>query len=124
MIILPINDQETIKEVCDAAKENGEAIFFPSHYAVEKGEIIGAFALETPTANWWMNTEKVRRRQSLQMFDAMEALQADRGNNVYFMPCLESSPYFKLMTSSGKYIKLPEPMFLFVRNIRKECDVT
>ena len=122
MIILPINDSETLQKVHDAANADGEVIFWPSHYAIEDGVILGAFALESPISGWWMNREKSGRRQSLQMFDAMEALHADKGNLAYMMPCLESSPFFKLMTSSGKYVKLPETVHFFLRNMSSELN--
>ena len=120
MIILPINDAETLQKVHDAANADGEVIFWPSHYAVEDGVILGAFALEAPISGWWMNHEKAGRRQSLQMFDAMEALHADKGNLAYLMPCIDNSPFFKLMTSSGKFAKLPETVHFFLRNMSSE----
>ena len=122
MIILPINDAETLQKVHDAANADGEVIFWPSHSAIEDGVILGAFALESPISGWWMHKEKASRRQSLQMFNAMEALHADKGNLAYMMPCLESSPFFKLMTSSGKYVKLPETVHLFLRNMSSELN--
>jgi len=122
LIILPISDAETLQKVHDAANADGNVIFWPSHYAIEDGVILGAFALEAPISGWWMHKEKAGRRQSLQMFDAMEALHADKGNLAYLMPCEDTSPFYKLMSSSGKFVKLPRSWNFFLRNMSSELN--
>ena len=116
MIILPIDDAETLRKVTEAAHADGDVILWPSHYAIKDGEIVGAFALETPTANWWLHREKVKIRDSLQMLNTMDALYADRGRKAYIMPTVKTTPYWNILERAG-FTKLPEEVHFFLRTL-------
>ena len=116
MIILPIDDAETLRKVTEAAHADGDVILWPAHYAIKDGEIVGAFALETPTANWWLHTGKTKIRDSLQMFNTMDALYADRGRKAYIMPTVKTTPYWNILERAG-FTKLPEEVHFFLRTL-------
>ena len=116
MFILPIDSPEIFQKVTDAAKADGDVLFWPSHYAIKDGEIVGAFALETPTANWWLHTKKTKIRDSIQMIQTMDALYMERGRRAYVMPTTTNTPYWKYLERYG-FTKLPEEVHLFVRNL-------
>tara|TARA_R100000808_G_scaffold99_4_gene760 strand:+ start:907 stop:1287 length:381 start_codon:yes stop_codon:yes gene_type:complete len=116
MVILPIgNDPELYKKIHELAEADDDSLFYPSHYAVHDGEIVGAFSLVTPVSCWWMSKKKGTRLMSLQMWNALEALHADQGNMTFVMPCTHDSPYFKLMEKPGGFQKLGEPVQWFYK---------
>ena len=99
--ILPIRDQETYEEVRNKAYDNGHEVLQPTHMVVKDGEIIGAFSIQVSCASWWMNEGKAKNRDSLQAFQGMEAIMADRGIASYIMPCEKKSTYWELMQRMG-----------------------
>ncbi len=117
MIILPINnDIEVLKEIRKLAKEDGDDLFYPSHYAVEDGQIIGAFAVETPTSSWWMSKKKGNAKKTMLMLNSLETLHSENGNAGYIMPCSETSPYFKMMDKFG-FNEITDPFKLFYKSL-------
>jgi len=99
--ILPIRDQETYEEVRNKAYDNGHEVLQPTHMVVKDGEVIGAFSIQVSCASWWMNEGKAKNRDSLQAFQGMEAIMADRGITSYIMPCEKKSTYWELMQRMG-----------------------
>ena len=122
MIILPIDSPEILEKVVAAAKADGDILFWPSHYAIKDGEIVGALALETPTANWWMHTTKCRIRDSLQMIQTLDSLYLERGRKVYIMPSTKNTPYWDYLEKYG-FTKLPEEVHLFLRNLNDDTTL-
>jgi hypothetical protein len=117
MIILPINhDPELAKKVIEAAQEDGDDVLYPTHYALEDGQIIGAFSLETPISTWWMHKTKGNAKKTMLMLNSLETLHSDRGNPAFVMPCTEESPYFRMMEKFG-FQKLGEPVQWFYKNL-------
>ena len=99
--VVPITDAEMLEAVFKAAELDNDGIFDPTHAVIRNGEIVGAVSIAVACGSWWMDSKKVKRRDSLMVFRILDALFADRRILRYLMPCKETSPFYKIMERVG-----------------------
>ena len=99
--LLPIINKEMLDIVNQAAKEDQEGLLNPTHAVVKNGEIVGAVSINVNCGSWWMNKTKTRKYDTLATLQCLDTLMLDRGINKYYMPCLDTSPYYPLMERGG-----------------------
>jgi len=103
LFVRPVRGDEDRKKLVRCFQEirgsNAEYPMFTSHMILNGEELIGGFALESPTIYWWMDPQKAKARHSVEAFCCMESLMADRGHRAYVIPCEETSPYYKMLES-------------------------
>ena len=116
--LVPIVTEEMREMVFEKARQNNEGLLDPTHAVFKKGEIIGVVSVQVHCSSWWMDTRKANIRDSISVFQCLDSLLLDRGILKYLMPCLDTSPYFKLMERVG-FRKLLGNWSLFVRDFKE-----
>lgn len=111
--LMPIQHQDQIDELKEAAAQDHHNIIAPSHVAVRGGEIVGYVSLAVvPLVVAWMDSRKVRARESLGILNTVENILAQQNRNVICMPCAEKSPFRPYMRGLG-YIHGGESGYFF-----------
>ena len=65
-----------------------------------KEELVGYLSIgAVPVVNVWMDSKKLKVRDSLTMLGQLEAIMNHSGMDAYFLPCAEKSPYYGLSGS-------------------------
>ena len=97
--IYPINTQELLDKVNEAANENGRRPMYPTHAVFKDGEIVGSFCTHSPTVYWWMHSEKVTNRDSTVIFQSLDTLMNQNNTSSYMLPCHPKSSYYPVLIS-------------------------
>lgn len=92
MTLKPITSQEEFNAVLEAGKSDGHFLTAPTHVVRNGDTIIGAVTI-LPTALVWMDTQKAKVRESVQLKDMLASHFAMTGNHVMCLPCSPDSPY-------------------------------
>jgi len=107
-----IVDVETQTLVREAAAKDGHSCFGASHAVFKNGEIVGWASLAMlPVVCCWLDTEKVKARDTLQALNLAEHDLKARGIKEYVMLCAEDSPLYDAMPTMGFERKGPTVMF-------------
>lgn len=86
----------------ESAKADGHVALAPTHVIWKEGQIVGCVSVASiPLIIPWMHTKLVGPRDSVNVLNATENLLYAAGHQVWAMPCMANSPYFKFMESFG-----------------------
>lgn len=97
-----IQSQGEFQELVLAANKDHHDVVFPSHIFRKNGELIGyAGIFSTPVLMWWVDSQKGKARDTLELLKEVEDLAKTKGINRYVTICSEDSPYFKHMGRLG-----------------------
>lgn len=79
-----------------------------------RGQIIGCASIGTiPFVNVWLDSQRVKARQTVRIISRLEEIALGRGFTLVAVPCAESSPLFGCMERFG-YVRANNPTFLKV----------
>lgn len=112
MIVKPIMGGEDLARVAKAAADDGHALYAPTHYMVERGEVIGATNIG-PHVDWWMRADQ-GIRGSMVGIQILDSLQVGAGWPRYRMLCAADSPYYPHLERAG-FVRIGE-MHVFERS--------
>ena len=116
--LIPIVNKEMLDLVHQAAREDEDGVLDPTHAVVKNGEIVGAVSVNVNCGSWWMHKTKTRKYDTLSTLQCLDTLMLDRGINKYYMPCLDSSPYYPLMERGG-FRKLVGNWGIFCKEVKE-----
>lgn len=94
--------QDEVSELRRLAAQDDHEVLAPTHVVVKNGCIVGYLSIGAiPTVNVWMSTEHTEARDSIAVLGQLDAIVDHGGIPMYFMPCDEKSPFFKVMDKLG-----------------------
>lgn len=97
-----ISTRQEVEELVKVAANDSHDVVFPSHLVRKDGEIVGyAGIFSTPILMWWLDSEKGKARDSIEMMREIEKLALSSGVKRYTTICSEDSPYFRHMGKLG-----------------------
>ncbi len=111
--LYPIKTREEFENVCHAAiRDDRHNTIQPSHWVQKDGHIVGAVSIG-PTVWWWLNSA-LDKRDSYEMWVAVETLLRDRGISQYIILLPHDSPYNRVVDSAG-FEKIEDTQILWKR---------
>ncbi len=96
-----IRSEADLAEVELAAKADAHRVVGATHLILQEDRVVGYVSLGgIPLMNVWVDKDRVKVRDSLGLMQAAEAILAEHHGAV-MTPCMESSPFHKLMPGLG-----------------------
>jgi len=106
--VRPIVTAEEVEALKRAAAADGHQVLCPTHVVRVGGEIVGYGSIcATPVVNVWLDSKRVKRRESLMLLSLCENLARDRRIASIVMPCAAASPFSPVMGALG-FVRLGE----------------
>jgi hypothetical protein len=113
-VIVPYSP-DLMRELVDAASDDGHCIMYPSHVVKRDEQIIGYGSIcVMPVAQCWLHSKFVTPRESLILHRQLDSIVKSTGHNSVITLCTEKSPFYPVMPKLG-YTKL-FPTTLFIKN--------
>lgn len=101
-IVKQIRSLDEYKAVAQAARDDNDAMEYPSHVVLRDGEIIGSAGIAVmPLLMVWNHTEKVRAAESMHLKRVYDSIMETKGFDKYFVACNKRSPYNGHMKKLG-----------------------
>lgn len=119
-----VNDIKDDAPLVLNAKRDGHAVVFPTHVVQKRDEDaltnpIGYLSIgAVPIVMVWMDTIDAKVQDSIGCLNFTENLVRAQGHNHLIIPCMESSPYHKVMEKFG--YKAIGTYTLFHKNLTQE----
>lgn len=119
-----LQSQEDLARLIEASAQDNHRPICPTHLLEREGEILGYASIGcVPMVFCWVDSRKVRARQSFALLAQAEQLAAAYAPvNVICVPCTAESPFAPFMGRLG-YHQLGEAMFL-VKNLKAKANVS
>jgi len=111
--IRPVRTADETEYLHKAAAADNHMLAWPTHHVKKGDETLGALSI-LPTVLVWLNTQKAKVRESLEVQSTYEAMVANTSRCV-IVPCVLNSPLLPYMEKVG-YIDLGK-VELFVKGI-------
>lgn len=93
---------EDIERLQHAASEDNHRVLAPTHVVTKSDEIVGYLSLgAVPVVHVWMDTKKVKVRDTLAVLTTMENIASNKGWGLICLPCSDQSPYLPFMDKFG-----------------------
>jgi hypothetical protein len=107
-----------LSELKDACAADDHVLFQPTHIMETGSDIIGSASIGAiPMVNLWLDSKKVKPRESAMLVNMVENTAAGMGFATICLPCWKSSPLRPFMERGGGYNYFGETG-LFLKDLR------
>lgn len=114
--------QALVKEITDlkaACDADNHYLFNPTHIMERGEEIVGCASIGAmPMVNVWMDSKKIRNRESATLMNMVENAAWQSGFKTIALPCWKHSPLRPFMESAGGYSYFGETG-LFIKDLNR-----
>jgi hypothetical protein len=87
-----------LQALIEAAAADRHVVLGATHVVEKEGQICGYLSLGVvPVVNCWMDSKRLKVRDSVQVFNTLDSLMEQLGMPRYLMPCAEDSPFREYM---------------------------
>lgn len=107
---------EDYAPLVECAKADDHVVLAPN-YVIEKGQQMVGYIGVIPCVMTWMDTQRMKVRDSAMVLNFLENQLAAGGSNLIAIPCLKTSNFHPFLPSVG-YVKC-EGTEVFMRNIQQ-----
>ena len=118
-ILVPLRNPADLVELKAAAAADAHEVICPTHIVRKSGELVGYFSiLAAPTAYVWLDSKRVRPRDSFSLLNTATNIAIGIGNPDFLVVgCDSGSPFASLMPSMG-YVHTMNT-HLYVKKVRQ-----
>lgn len=98
----PISSREELEALERAAAADNHSVLAPTHLVVRGGDIVGYASIGgIPILNVWVDSQRVKARESAYLLNAAENVAAATGVRRILLPCSQESPFHPLIEKLG-----------------------
>lgn len=104
--VRPVRNADDLKAVAQAAAADNHKVIAPTQMVMRGDAVVGYASIGAiPLVHTWVDSRRVRARESFGLLNFAENLVANSGVGSLIVPCWEGSPFSPLMERMG-YRKL------------------
>ena len=118
MIQIRAVEEEDMSALQEMAKADDHAVIAPSLIVEKDGQIIGYLGM-VPTVLVWLDSQRVKARDSLIVANTYENLLRAQWNGVIAVPCVNKSPLKEYLPKLGYFGATDVTLFLKNLNPRR-----